>query len=307
MPIDKTSQDVIISKAFGDLLFPDGKALGKRLEDSDGDQYRVVGVIDRFYNPYGWPIHEYVMFFPNSARSYQGGAPYLVRAEPGRKAAVLASIEKALLTADGGRNLQVQPVSQIKERFQSRSAILVTILSVVIALLLFITSLGIVGLTVFSVAERTRQIGTRRALGAQRGDILRYFLPRTDCHDPGARPESRWPRPERGPGPRVSGPKMELGPSRRAFSCLIAGLAATFLPALRGPASPQPLPRGTYRGTCASPAVSGTDACPAVARRLADLARTAFSRQGGSAHVPRPDRRGPAGHRGGVVRPLRGP
>ena len=45
-----------------------------------------------------------------------------------------------------------------------------------IVLLLFVTSLGIIGLTSFSVAERTRQIGTRRALGAQRGDILRYFL-----------------------------------------------------------------------------------------------------------------------------------
>ena len=46
----------------------------------------------------------------------------------------------------------------------------------VIVLLLFVTSLGIIGLTSFSVAERTRQIGTRRALGAQRADILRYFL-----------------------------------------------------------------------------------------------------------------------------------
>jgi putative ABC transport system permease protein len=236
-PLEKISQDVIISKAFGDLLFPDGKALGKRLEDTDGDQYRIVGVIDRFYNPYGWPIHEYVMFFPNSARSYQGGAPYLVRAEPGRKAAVLASIEKALLTADGGRNLQVQPVSQIKERFQSRSAILVTILSVVIALLLFITSLGIVGLTVFSVAERTRQIGTRRALGAQRGDILRYFL------------LENWIVTTLGLVlgialafglnvalvSRVSGPKMEPGLVAAGVLLLwVAGLAATFLPALRG-------------------------------------------------------------------------
>jgi putative ABC transport system permease protein len=237
MPIEKTSQDIIISKAFAQLLFPDGKALGKRTEDTDGDQYTIVGVIDRFYNPYGWPIHEYVMFFPMSSRSYIGGAPYLVRAEPGRKAAVLASIEKALIKADPGRSIQVQPVSQIKERFQSRSALMVTILSVVIALLLFITSLGIVGLTVFSVAERTRQIGTRRALGAQRGDILRYFL------------LENWIVTTLGLAlgvvlafglnvalvSRVSGPKMEPGLVAMGVLLLwIAGLAATFLPALRG-------------------------------------------------------------------------
>jgi len=50
------------------------------------------------------------------------------------------------------------------------------VLTAVIILLLFVTSLGIIGLTSFSVAERTRQIGTRRALGAQKADILRYFL-----------------------------------------------------------------------------------------------------------------------------------
>jgi putative ABC transport system permease protein len=42
-------------------------------------------------------------------------------------------------------------------------------------LLVLVTSLGIAGLTSFSVTERTRQIGTRRALGATRGDILRHF------------------------------------------------------------------------------------------------------------------------------------
>ncbi|MBW8811475.1 MAG: FtsX-like permease family protein [Lysobacter sp.] len=41
--------------------------------------------------------------------------------------------------------------------------------------LLVITALGIVGLASFWVQQRTRQIGVRRALGATRGDILRYF------------------------------------------------------------------------------------------------------------------------------------
>ena len=43
-------------------------------------------------------------------------------------------------------------------------------------LLVFVTALGIVGITSFSVAERQRQIGTRRALGATQADILRHFL-----------------------------------------------------------------------------------------------------------------------------------
>jgi putative ABC transport system permease protein len=42
--------------------------------------------------------------------------------------------------------------------------------------LTLVNSLGLVGLTFFSVTERTRQIGTRRALGARKADILRHFL-----------------------------------------------------------------------------------------------------------------------------------
>jgi putative ABC transport system permease protein len=236
-PLDKTSQEVIVSRAFGRLVFPEGNLLGRRLEDEDGDQYRIVGVIDRFYNPYGWPIHEYAMFFPSRTRSFEGGTPYLLRVEPGQKAAVAAAIEKTLLKVDGGRNVQVMPLSDIKERFQARSALLVRILSLVIIFLLFITSLGIVGLTVFSVAERTRQIGTRRALGARRGDILRYFL------------LENWIVTTIGLVvgavlamalnvalvTRLQSPKMEPGLVAAGILLLwLAGLAATFLPALRG-------------------------------------------------------------------------
>ena len=39
-----------------------------------------------------------------------------------------------------------------------------------------VTAIGIFGLAAFHVTTRTKQIGTRRAIGARRIDILRYFL-----------------------------------------------------------------------------------------------------------------------------------
>ena len=53
---------------------------------------------------------------------------------------------------------------------------LTTILWVVVGTLIAINSMGIVGLAVFSVNRRRKQIGTRRALGATRLAILRHFL-----------------------------------------------------------------------------------------------------------------------------------
>ena len=50
------------------------------------------------------------------------------------------------------------------------------ILLLVIALLIGLTALVVVGLTSFHVRQRTKQIGTRRALGARKADIIRQFL-----------------------------------------------------------------------------------------------------------------------------------
>jgi putative ABC transport system permease protein len=176
LPKEKFTQDVVISRAYGKLVFGEGSPLGKLLEDSDGDMYRVIGTIEDFYNPYGWPIHEYVVFYANRRRSFEGGAPYLVRTEPGQAAALTKTLEDTLVAANAGRNLQLRTIDEIKSQFFGAQRIVVTLMTGIVVLLVLVTSLGIVGLTSFSVTERTRQIGTRRALGARKGDILRHFL-----------------------------------------------------------------------------------------------------------------------------------
>ncbi len=176
LPREKFLQEVVISRAFGKLLFADQPLLGKLLEDSDGDQYLVVGVIDAFYNPYGWPIHEYVVFYPSFSGGYAFGAPFLVRAQPGQTAELLRTLEDRLVAVNDGRNVKATTVSEIKDRTLGGQRITAALMSWVAALLVLVTSLGIVGLTSFSVTERTRTIGTRRALGARRRDVLRHFL-----------------------------------------------------------------------------------------------------------------------------------
>jgi putative ABC transport system permease protein len=172
----QTAINVIVSQALAELLFGGEPPLGRVLEDPDRTQtYTIVGVIDEFYNPYGWPIHEYVTFFPGRSGGASGSS-YLVRAEPGRVETAVGDVERALLAANDGRNVRVTPLLEIRDNYNLGNRVLVSSLNAVMALLVLVTALGIVGLTSFSVAERTRQIGTRRALGATRHDILRYFL-----------------------------------------------------------------------------------------------------------------------------------
>lgn len=168
--------EVVMSEALAQLMFPDGDALGNTFPDGNGGQARVTGIVGAFFNPYAWNIGEYVVFRPARVGSYDAGFSYLIRAAPGQRDQVLGTIERAMLDVDAGRTLRLRTIAEVKAIYHGPQTLLVRLLSLVIVALVFITSLGIVGLTSFSVAERTRQIGTRRALGAARGDILRHFL-----------------------------------------------------------------------------------------------------------------------------------
>lgn len=173
---DGTVTPVAISEKLADLIYPEGGALGKVIDDPDGDpSYRVIGIFGPFYNPYGWPIEEYAFIFPARTGSFNGTS-YLVRTQPGQAERLIAEIEKGLLAANNGRNVEVQAIPDIRRGYDARDRAVVFALNAVMLLLVFVTALGIVGITSFSVAERQRQIGTRRALGATQADILRHFL-----------------------------------------------------------------------------------------------------------------------------------
>lgn len=177
-PVDpnETTKVTIISSALAKKLWPNGSALGHVITSGDGDKPRtVIGVLDQFYNPYAWNIGEYVVFTPG--RSYDGGgSSYLVRTEPGAAKAVAQQLEPALVKVNGGRVFRLLTVPEVKENYFSGNMLVIRAMSAVIVVLVFVTALGILGITSLAVAERTKQIGTRRALGATKGDILKHFL-----------------------------------------------------------------------------------------------------------------------------------
>jgi putative ABC transport system permease protein len=182
-PDDGDPSVVVISRALARLLFKDANPIGRAIAQPDATgagqesaPYTVVGVIDQFYNPYGWPIHEYAIIAPSPVGSYARGSRFLVRVEPGSMQSVTAEIERRLIASNGGRVLELKSIDDIKDEYQAGSRLIVAATTGVIVILVFVTALGILGITSLSVAERTRQIGTRRALGATRGDILRHFL-----------------------------------------------------------------------------------------------------------------------------------
>jgi len=179
-------KNVIITKSVADLLFPDGHAVGKtiqqgRQDDPFEDPMTVVGVIRDFYNPFGMenslaPESDRAIFRPARVGGFSSGMSYLIRCEPGAMKSVIGDVEKKLLATNPGRVLDFKSTPEKKAGWFAGSKIVVTTMSCIIVALIAVTALGLLGLTSLSVAERTKQIGTRRALGATRGDIMGHFL-----------------------------------------------------------------------------------------------------------------------------------
>ncbi len=123
----------------------------------------------------GWDKVGNVALFPVIADETY--ARYMVRAKPGQRDALMKQAEDALNKVDNGRViLKVRSLEYVVANSYADDRAMAVYLGVVIALLLGIAALGIFGLAAFNVSTRTKQIGTRRAVGARRTDILMYFL-----------------------------------------------------------------------------------------------------------------------------------
>lgn len=171
----------LITRDGAKALFGDQNPVGKAIQaELNSQPFTIVGVIDEFYNPYGINdtngMATRAIFRPARVGSASRGVNYMVRAEPGALESVVAEAERRLAKANPGRVIEYETMFDKRTRWFSGSSVVVTTMTCIIIALIGVTALGLLGLTSLSVAERTKQIGTRRALGATRADILRYFL-----------------------------------------------------------------------------------------------------------------------------------
>ncbi len=168
---------VIITKGVADKLFPGQSALGKGIYVWGEEPMIVVGIVDRLARPneFNPKEREYSLILP-LMMAYTKGGNYLLRVDPSRASEVLAAADAKLDSVDPSRIiLKRETFADIRKKYFDKDSSMAYVLTGVSIALLIITALGVVGLASFWVQQRTRQIGIRRALGATRGDILRYF------------------------------------------------------------------------------------------------------------------------------------
>jgi putative ABC transport system permease protein len=175
---------VVMTRALTDKLFPGESALGKQIYlDNDGPPQTIVGIVERLQVPWiGFasdegPDAEFYSTFVPQRIAFSNFGRYLVRTEPGRRDEVMKAAEAKMTQINSSRIVrEPRTIERIRaEGYQEHRAMTVILIGVIVALLA-VTALGIVGMASFWVTQRTKQIGTRRALGATRSSILRYFM-----------------------------------------------------------------------------------------------------------------------------------
>jgi putative ABC transport system permease protein len=167
---------VLLTRFLAESIFGKAEdAVGRDVNGSDFGRGRVVGVLRDFAFRGDWlpaaksivvvaaePVTEHELLYVIHARD--------------RAPAIEAAARALAGTADADSVVVVNGLDRRATRFStiSQGAVIIAIWTgfLVVAVALA----GSLALASFSVAERTRQIDVRRALGASRGEIVRYFL-----------------------------------------------------------------------------------------------------------------------------------
>ena len=177
-----TPNSVIVTQALADQLYPDGNAVGKPIYSSlggKGSSSTIVGILERLQAPWvGWEKVEHAMLVPQyQVGEFDNSSRYLVRTQPGRRDEIMKEAERKLGEINTGRIVRgLHSIEEVRGESYRQDRAMTIVLTTVIFSLLAVTGLGIVGMVSFWVTRRVKQIGTRRALGARRFDIRRYFM-----------------------------------------------------------------------------------------------------------------------------------
>ena len=174
VPDPKIGQ-LIVNKVMADKLFHGQSAVGKTVYIFGSSPSTIIGVVDTLTHT---QLHRArgegdgaAMILP-----LRGGGSYVIRTEPGQLDAQIKAATAVLEDGDKARVVtEARRLTEMRAEFYAQDRAMAWLMGGVCVALLLVTAMGIVGLASFWVQQRTRMIGTRRALGATEGQIRRYF------------------------------------------------------------------------------------------------------------------------------------
>ena len=175
----------IISKSVARTLWPGENPVGMRISMEDNpkpkDWLTIVGVVDdvRQQRLTDQPQPAIYQPYQQVTRPFFLSHMSFVIRTAAKPQSVAAAMRGALHDVDKNQPVSISAMTDLSDAATAETWFQTRLISIFSLLALFLAAIGIYGVLAFAVTERTREIGIRMALGAQKGDITRMLLNRS--------------------------------------------------------------------------------------------------------------------------------
>lgn len=174
---------VIGADMYKALFSNDENPLGKSIE-VNGHQFAVVGTMKRPANSFpGQRDNRVLLPYFTMKKMFPAAKDnmLIVVAKPGRMAAAEDQVRSVLrmerhVGLSKPDNFAISTSEQMVGDFRKITALTALVMVVLSSIGLLVGGIGVMNIMLVSVTERTREIGTRKAVGAKRSDIVIQFL-----------------------------------------------------------------------------------------------------------------------------------
>lgn len=176
---------VMIGRSLSDALFPNGRPVGRAIVIG-GAEYSVVGVFAKAKGGFfgqNQLDNGVILPFQTARQRYPQLNAFRItaKARPGRRDEAMEEVRAALrrvrnLPSGKEDDFTLNTSEQIIKQFNQITGIIGLVAIAISSLGLLVGGVGVMNIMLMSVTERTREIGTRKAIGARRRDIVGQFL-----------------------------------------------------------------------------------------------------------------------------------
>jgi putative ABC transport system permease protein len=180
---------IVINRKLAERLYGSQDPIGRtidsyddkgtlRVAESESDIMKVIGVIDDYRKAGEFADSPYAAFMPqfqDPGRAWPS-EEYMIRVTPGTPAAFEEQLIKFVQGVMPEYSVRVTSLEASRAHYFKTTLLPLIVAAIVAWFLILMVGMGLVGVLWQNVAQRSREFGLRRALGATGGDVVRQVV-----------------------------------------------------------------------------------------------------------------------------------